>query len=121
VRYAQWASWVDPVLESVRRDPRMLEIVRPLISEDGKQIINQMHWKPPGAAMAEFGFHQDSRSRRPRKAYRDLATSYVQTGIAVDPHSAAIGAMVLCPGSHRLGELPYNDKIRSMDVAMDNA
>jgi len=121
VRYVQWPGWIDATLERTRRDPRLLEILAPLIGRDLKQIINQMHWKPPGAAMAEFGFHQDSRSRRPREAFRDLATSYVQTGIAIDPHAAENGAMVVCPESHRLGELPFDPKRRSMDVALDPA
>lgn len=121
VRYAQWPAWHDETLERARRDPRLLDILAPLIGRDLKQIINQLHWKPPGAAMAEFGFHQDSRSRRPREAYRDLAGSYVQTGIAIDPHGAENGAMVVCPGSHRLGELPFDPATRSMDVALDTA
>ena len=104
VRYMQWPSYFDSVLDRVRRDPRMLAIVRPLIGADLKQIINQMHWKPLGAA-AEFGFHQDIRFRRPRTAYRDPANAYVQTGIAIDPHTADSGAMLVYPGSHRLGEL----------------
>ena len=41
----------------------------------------------PGAAEAEFGYHQDIRFRRPRTAYRDPAGSYVQMGIAVDPRA----------------------------------
>jgi ectoine hydroxylase-related dioxygenase (phytanoyl-CoA dioxygenase family) len=95
----------------------MLEIVRPLLGSDIKQIINQMHWKPPGAAAVEFGFHQDIRFRRPRNAYRDAATSYVQTGIAVDPHRRENGAMVFYPGSHRLGELALPDG-RVMDTPL---
>jgi ectoine hydroxylase-related dioxygenase (phytanoyl-CoA dioxygenase family) len=104
VRYMQWPSYFEPVLDRIRRDPRMLAIVRPLIGGDLKQIINQMHWKPRGAA-AEFGFHQDIRFRRPRSAYRDPANAYVQTGIAIDPHTAGSGAMLVYPGSHRLGEI----------------
>ena len=73
VRYMQWPSYIDPVLDRFRQDPRMLAIVAPLLGVDLKQIINQMHWKPPGAAMAEFGYHQDIRFRRPRSAYRDPA------------------------------------------------
>jgi len=119
VRYAQWAAWVDGTLEHVRRDPRILEILEPLLGRDLKQIINQLHWKPPGAAMVDFGFHQDSRSRRPRKAYRDLANSYIQTGIAIDPQTEGNGAMMLCPGSHRMGELPFDPDRHSMDVALD--
>jgi ectoine hydroxylase-related dioxygenase (phytanoyl-CoA dioxygenase family) len=120
LRYAQWTAWLDPVLERVRRDPRLLAILEPLIGRDLKQIINQLHWKPPGAR-AEFGFHQDSRSRRPAAAYRELATSYVQTGIAVDPQSAENGAVVVCPGSHRLGELPFDPARPSMHEALDTA
>ncbi|MGF1608208.1 MAG: phytanoyl-CoA dioxygenase family protein [Kiloniellales bacterium] len=121
VRYVQWPAWLDETLERARRDPRLLAILEPLIGRDLKQIINQMHWKPPGAAMAEFGFHQDSRSRRPRAAYRELAASYIQTAIAVDPQMAENGAMVLCPGSHRLGELPFDPERRSMDIPLDKA
>lgn len=121
VRYVQWPAWFDATLERARRAPRLLDILAPLIGNDLKQIINQLHWKPPGAAMAEFGFHQDSRSRRPREAYRDLASSYVQTGIAIDPHNEANGAMVVVPGSHRLGELPYDPNRRSMHQALDLA
>lgn len=121
VRYAQWVAWLDETLEKTRCDPRILAVLEPLIGRDLKQIINQLHWKPPGAAMAEFGFHQDSRSRRPREAYRDLANSYIQTGIAIDPHTAENGAMVLCPGSHRLGELPFDPNRPSMDVSLDPA
>ena len=120
VRYVQWPGWIDPVLEQTRRDPRLAAILAPLIGQDLKQIINQMHWKPPGAAMAEFGLHQDSRSRRPREAYRELATSYVQTGIAIDPHTLENGAMVVVPGSQRLGELPFDAEKRSMNIALDD-
>ena len=104
LRLVQWPAYVDGVLESVRRDPRWLPLLEPLIGRDVKQIINQLHWKPPGAAGAEFAFHQDVRFRRPRTAYRNLATSYVQTGVAIDPHRAENGAMLVYPGSQRLGE-----------------
>ena len=84
LRLVQWPCYGDPVLEQVRRDPRLFEILGPLLGRDIKQIVNQLHWKPPGAAEADFAFHQDVRSRRPREAYRNLAISYVQTGIAID-------------------------------------
>lgn len=120
LRYVQWPGWIDGTLEQVRRDPRLLDILAPLIGCDLKQIINQMHWKEPGAA-AEFGFHQDARSRRPREAYRNLAGSYIQTGIAIDPHSLENGAMIVCPESHLRGDLPFDPAQRSMDQSMDTA
>lgn len=120
VRYMQWPAYIDPVLDAVRTDARMLALLEPLIGRDLKQIINQMHWKPPGASMAEFGFHQDIRFRRPREAYRRPGESYVQTGIAVDPHRRENGAMLVCPGSHRLGELTLGEG-RVMDRPLDDA
>jgi hypothetical protein len=104
VKMVQWPAYKDALLEGVRRDPRWLALLAPLIGRDIKQIINQLHWKPPGAAAAEFAFHQDVKSRRPRAAYRNLPECYVQTGIAIDPHRGANGAMRILPGSHLLGE-----------------
>jgi ectoine hydroxylase-related dioxygenase (phytanoyl-CoA dioxygenase family) len=118
VRLVQWPSYGDDVLERMRRDPRWLAILEPLIGRDIKQIINQLHWKPPGAGGAEFAFHQDARFRRPPEAYRNLATSYVQTGIAIDPHRTANGAMRLYPGSHRLGEKELAGPRPVLDQAM---
>jgi len=118
VRLVQWPSYVDPVLEAVRRDRRWLDVLAPLIGRDIKQIINQLHWKPPGAAGAEFAYHQDARFRRPASAYRDLAHSYVQTGIAIDRHRPANGAMRLLPGSQRLGAYEVASAGSVLDQAM---
>src|SRR5262249_43251671 len=59
VRLVQWPSYEDAVLARYRTDRRLFELLAPLLGGDVKQIINQMHWKPPGAAAAEFVFHQD--------------------------------------------------------------
>jgi ectoine hydroxylase-related dioxygenase (phytanoyl-CoA dioxygenase family) len=118
VRMVQWPSYEDPVLARYRTDPRIFAILEPLIGRDIKQIINQLHWKPPGAAAAEFAFHQDVRFRRPREAFRELERSYVQTGIAIDHHSAASGAMRVYPGSHALGEIDLGLVGRVMDGEM---
>lgn len=121
VRLVQWPSYVEPVFERFRLDRRLFEIVAPLLGPDLKQIINQLHWKPPGAAGVEFGYHQDIRFRRPRSAYRRPETAYVQTGIAIDPHRKDNGAMTLFPGSHRLGELDFSDGPKVMDRPLDDA
>jgi ectoine hydroxylase-related dioxygenase (phytanoyl-CoA dioxygenase family) len=120
VRLVQWPAYVDPALERARRDPRYLAILEPLIGRDIKQIINQLHWKPPGAAGAEFAFHQDARFRRPNSAYRNLAESYVQTGIAIDAHRAGNGAMQIYPGSHVLGAKDLAGPGPVLDQAMAN-
>ncbi len=121
VRYVQWPSYFDDVLARFRTDRRLLAIVTPLLGADLKQIINQMHWKPPGAEMVEFGYHQDIRFRRPRTAYRAAAQSYVQTAIAIDPHRRENGAMTLYPGSHKLGELAFPERGRIMDRVKSDA
>ncbi len=118
VRLEQWPSYGDPVLDAVRRDPRMQALVAPLIGGDVKQIINQLHWKPPGAAAAEFAYHQDIRFRRPRTAYRDPWRAYVQTGLAIDRHRAGNGAMTFVPASHQSGELPLGGAGAILDQAM---
>ena len=120
VRMVQWPSYVDPVMNRFRLDRRMAAVLTPLIGPDMKQIINQMHWKPPGAENVEFGYHQDIRFRRPREAYRDPGSAYVQTGLAVDPHRADNGAMTVYPGSHRLGDLSIAGPGPVMNQAMSD-
>jgi ectoine hydroxylase-related dioxygenase (phytanoyl-CoA dioxygenase family) len=120
VRMVQWPSYEDAVLARLRTDARLFALLAPLLGGDIKQIINQLHWKKPGAA-GEFAFHQDVRFRRPREAYRNLTQSFVQTGIAIDRHDAASGAMRLYPESHRLGELDLAIAGRVMDGAMADA
>ena len=119
MRIMQWPSYIDPVLDRFRRDTRMLDLVGPIIGNDLKQIINQLHWKPPGAAHVEFGYHQDIRFRRPREAYRSPGESYIQTGIAIDPHSPENGALKFYPGSHKLGELSIAGPGRVLDQKKD--
>jgi len=104
VRGMQWPSYEDEVLDSVRTDTRMLSILEPLIGNNLKQIINQLHWKTPGSRIT-WGLHRDVRSRKPSEAFRDLAKSYVQTGLAIDRHWAGNGAMKILPGSHLRGRM----------------
>lgn len=117
----QWQSWADPVLDRVRSDPRMLAILKPLIGDHLNQIINQMHWKTPGTEQ-NWPLHQDVRSRTPAHCFRELGTSYVQTGLAIDRHWAGNGAMKVLPGSHRRGNLgiegvakgPKDDRVEAI-------
>ncbi len=130
VRGMQWPSYHDHVMDSIRRDERLLALVEPLIGNHLKQIINQVHWKKPGS-QTSWALHRDVRSRRPFEAFRDLATSYVQTGIAIDPHRVENGAMQVVPGSHKdcsnnqfdhegVSFVPeYDDDPRKIDLIMD--
>jgi hypothetical protein len=98
VRMVQWPAYVDRTLNQIRRSPQMFSLLEPLLGQDIKQIINQLHWKPPGAAVNDFAFHQDCQ-------FRNLGDSYVQTGIAIDVHEARSGCMRIVPKSHTQGDL----------------
>ncbi|UZK65946.1 phytanoyl-CoA dioxygenase family protein [Sphingomonas sp. M1-B02] len=120
VRMVQWPSYHQPVLDAVRRDPRFAAMLAPLIGGDLKQIINQLHWKAPGS-LGDFAWHQDSRFRKPDAHYRNLGTSYVQTGLAIDPHNPGSGGMRFVPGSHLQGtvDLDTSTEVLGSSLADD--
>ena len=120
VRMVQWPSYHQRVLNRVRLDRRFADLLRPLIGSDLKQIINQVHWKAPGA-LGDFAWHQDSKSRRPASAYRNLATAYVQTGLAIDPHTPDAGGMRFIPRSHLRGDLHIDCSRHSLGAAMKDS
>lgn len=120
VPMAQWPSYHNEVLNQVRLDPRYVEILAPLIGRDLKQIINQLHWKLPDSR-GDFAWHQDSRFRRPVEAYRNLGASYVQTGLAIDPHNPASGGMRFIPGSHRGGTVDLDTATEVLGTAPQDA
>jgi hypothetical protein len=120
VRMVQWPSYHQPVLNRVRLDTRFGELLEPLIGRDLKQIINQVHWKAPGS-LGDFAWHQDSRSRRPASAYRNLATAYIQTGLAIDPHMPEAGGMRFIPRSHLRGDLHMDCSKHALGEAMTDA
>ena len=104
VRMVQWPSYHQAALNAVRLENRIARLLEPLIGRNLKQIINQLHWKAPGS-LGDFAWHQDSRSRRPASAFRNLASSYVQTGLAIDPHGPQSGGLRFIPRSHLRGDL----------------
>ena len=119
VRMVQWPSYHQPVLNRVRLDTRVARLLEPLIGRNLKQIINQVHWKVPGS-LGDFAWHQDSRSRRPASAFRNLATSYVQTGIAIDPHTPESGCLRFIPRSHLGGDLGMDCSKKALGTAMSD-
>lgn len=120
VRMVQWPAYHQPVLNRVRLDVRIARLLEPLIGGDLKQIINQIHWKAIGS-LGDFAWHQDSRSRRPSSAFRNLGTSYVQTGLAIDPHMPESGGLRFIPGSHRHGDLRMDCSKKALGTAMTDA
>ncbi len=120
VRMAQWPAYHQVVLNSVRLDQRFADLLEPLLGRDLKQIINQLHWKTPGSR-GDFAWHQDSRFRRPTEAYRHLGSSYVQTGLAIDPHNSGSGGMRFIPRSHLRGDLKLDTSQEVLGTAMNDA
>src|SRR5215213_6845222 len=45
VRMTQWPSYHQPVLDQVRLETRIVNLLEPLLGSSLKQIINQIHWK----------------------------------------------------------------------------
>jgi hypothetical protein len=105
LRFMQWPAYISPLLERYRTDLRMHDILSPLIGSDLKQVINQIIWKPPHSQCSSYAYHQDHRFRRPASAYRELGSSFVQTAIAIDPHTSDNGCLTMFRGSHKLGDL----------------
>ena len=119
VRMVQWPSYHQPVMNAVRLDGRFADLLEPLLGSNLKQIINQVHWKAPGS-LGDFAWHQDSRFRRPAEAYRNLATAYVQTGLAIDPHTPESGCMRIIPRSHLRGDLDMDCSSKALGTAMND-
>lgn len=117
VRMVQWPSYHQPELNAVRLDGRFAHLLEPLLGSDIKQIINQVHWKAPGS-LGDFAWHQDSRFRQPASAYRNLGSSYVQTGLAIDAHVPASGCMRIIPRSHLRGDLRMDCSKKTLGTAM---
>ncbi len=120
LRFIHWPSYISPVLAKYRIEQRQLELLEPLIGNDLKQIANQATWKTPASEDTAFGFHQDARFRRPASAFRELATSYVQTMLAVDSHGVENGCLKICPGSHKLGTIDLPVERSVLDMSYQN-
>jgi len=103
-----WASALEPVLDRVGRDPRLVRAAgRLLRAREVAQIVSQAHFKIPGDGV-EFPWHQDSRHRRFGSTdWRDVNGdgSYVQTVLAIDDVDDRNGPLEFLPGSWRLGHV----------------
>lgn len=102
---AHWAAWIEPVLERHRRDMRYFDLLSPLLGRDIKHLTQQIHWKPPGAKFTYYRYHQDVRFREQPEVYKNLETSWITTGLALNRQDGENGALQLVPGSHKMGYL----------------
>lgn len=109
VLQAHWFSWLNERLERLRRDPRLLPLLEPLLGDDIKQIANQIHWKPPGGKLTSYRYHQDVRFREHPEDFADIEGGCLNLGLAIDSQTEANGALRVIPGSHRKGYLGLSD------------
>jgi ectoine hydroxylase-related dioxygenase (phytanoyl-CoA dioxygenase family) len=109
VLQAYWFSWVNSYFEEFRRNPDYLKLLEGLIGRDIRQIAQQLHWKPPGANVTGYRFHQDLRFRN-QSAFDNVADATVTTGLAVDRATRENGCLQVVPGSHKRGYLGLSDE-----------
>jgi len=116
LRAVQHSHHISPTFDRLRADARIHDILRPLLGPSIKSLLNTLFWKPPGEARTAIAYHQDCAFRRPKNHYRNLSRSYVQLGVALDPHGPENGGMRFVPGSHKLGDLRIE---RTRSVMLD--
>ncbi len=107
---AYWMAWISPYFETLRRHPNYLAVLEPLLGRNIKQVAQQIHWKPPGAGLTGYRFHQDLRFRASQADYRDIVGSTVTTGLAIDPSTLSNGCLRVVPGGHKRGYLGLSDE-----------
>ncbi len=103
-----WQAWISAYFEAFRRRPEYLAVLEPILGRDIKQIAQQIHWKPPGANVTGYRFHQDLRFRD-RSSRDDVAFSTVTTGLAIDRATVENGCLQVIPGSQKMGYLGLSD------------
>lgn len=107
---AYWMAWISDFFERFRRSEAFLTVLKPILGPSIKQVAQQIHWKPPGAGLTGYRFHQDVRFREARDAYRDIEINTINTGLAIDPSTRENGCLQVVPGSHRMGYLGLSDQ-----------
>jgi ectoine hydroxylase-related dioxygenase (phytanoyl-CoA dioxygenase family) len=124
LRGVQYGYRISPVLDAVRTSPEIYASLEPLLGSDITAVVNTLFWKPPGEPETAIAYHQDAGFRRPADRYRNLAASFVQVGLALDPHGPGNGGMRVVEGSHSAGDLDIRrassvmtESPESMDLA----
>jgi ectoine hydroxylase-related dioxygenase (phytanoyl-CoA dioxygenase family) len=108
---------ISPTLDSIRTSDDVLAVLEPMIGSNINAVVNTLFWKAPGEPDTAIAYHQDSVFRKPVERYRNLAASFVQFGLAIDPHGPANGGMRVVAGSHLVGDLEIQ---RTSSVMMDS-
>ena len=101
-----WPALVSPLLEAVRRDKRLTDIVTAILGPDTRQLNNQFYFHLPGDGDS-FEWHQDIMFRHPLEDYPGIVEddTYLQTAIIVDEFSDEVAPLYMVPKSFELGNL----------------
>ena len=110
VLQAYWFAWINEKLEALRRNEKYFRALAPLLGPDIKQMVNQIHWKHPGAKYTYYRYHQDIRFRERKDLLTNFDRFYVTTGLAVNRQGAHNGALKIFPYSHKKGYLGLSDQ-----------
>ena len=89
-------------IDTFRCHPALLGVMRAVLGEDVKQLVNQVNFNPPGLGLG-WGWHQDYRFRRP--GLQNSLLNYVQCLVAIDACNVETGGLRLIPESDRRGGL----------------
>jgi ectoine hydroxylase-related dioxygenase (phytanoyl-CoA dioxygenase family) len=106
---AYWFAWASPYFDKFRSNQKFLTLLEPLLGHNIKQVTQQIHWKPPGASLTGYRFHQDLRFRQARDQYEDVVRDTVTVGIAIDRATTENGCLRVVPNSHTMGYLGLSD------------
>lgn len=90
-------------INDIRKDKRLVEIVKSFLGDNVKQLNNQIYFRFPGDS-DEFAWHQDICFREPRERYPGIDGSYLQTIIAIDDITLENSPIEFIEGSHKKGE-----------------
>ena len=102
LRGLQNAHCGSRVIDALRLHPGVMRILRAVFGDVlMTTVVTSLFWKAPGEAETGIAYHQDASFRQPPSAFRNLADSYLQIAIALDPHDAENGGLHFIPGSHR--------------------
>ena len=106
---AYWFAWANKYFDKFRSDPAFFKLLEPFLGRNIKQVAQQIHWKPPGATVSGYRFHQDLRFRESKSSYEDVVRDSVTVGIAIDPATSENGCLRIVPRSHTKGYLGLSD------------
>jgi len=100
---AFYPAIANSYFNKIRKDKRMVDIVKAFIGNDVKQVNNQVYFREAGD-QDEFAWHQDIVFRTPRGRFPGVEEGYLQTILVVDDMTIDNGAIEFIDGSHKEGE-----------------